>query len=241
MFLILKCSTFINWRLKSLTTTSRQSMLKPSSILLSVFHILASVDVNVTDYSWKWSLPLSCLATPQLNGLVLLHLRFVLFMHYIYTTRCSLFRFVHFFHKQTNFSFSSRSALSFGTLHRSFVLNVAFLILVFSDAGRLIDQGHLSFFYGLHIGKMSEHSLFHTLSWTSHNSHHPVISIGAAETLTASETIDEAKILKYSMSTVLCSRLWLLIAIDSSDLYTFLSTLHTSVDKSIVAYINWIC
>lgn len=57
--------------------------------------------------------------------------------------------------------------------------------------------------------------------------------IGAAEILAASESIYEGKILRCAMSTHPCSRLRLLNALDSCDLYTSLSTLHNSVDKSI--------
>ena len=111
-------------------------------------------------------------------------------------------------------------------------------ILVFSDAGRVIDRGQLSFFAGLLIGPFAQDSQFYVLSWSSHKSKRPVKSVGAAEILAASEAIDEGKVLKQALSTLLGIPLRLIIALDSLDLFTALSTQKNSIDKSIRADVN---
>lgn len=111
-------------------------------------------------------------------------------------------------------------------------------ILVFSDAGRLTDHGQLSYFAGLLIGPFAQDSLFYVLSWMSHKSKRPVKSVGAAEILAASESMDEGKILKKTMTKVLQVPLRLIVALDSRDLFTSLSTQRNSIDKSIRADIN---
>lgn len=111
-------------------------------------------------------------------------------------------------------------------------------VLVFSDAGRTVDHGQLSYVAGLLLGPMSEGSLFYTMSWMSHKSKRPVKSIGAAEVLAAAEAIDEGKTLKSAMSILLRMPIRLLIALDSRDLFTSLSTQRNSIDKSIRADVN---
>ncbi len=76
-------------------------------------------------------------------------------------------------------------------------------ILVFSDASRTPESGQLGFVVGLLIGDFQEKSIFHTLHWGSRKSSRPVRSTGAAETLAAGSAIDEGKILKRAMSTLL--------------------------------------
>lgn len=111
-------------------------------------------------------------------------------------------------------------------------------VLVFSDAGRRLDSGQLSYFAGLLVGNFQQGSLFYTLSWSSHKSKRPVKSVGAAEILAASEAIDEEKMLKMAMSLLLFNNIPLLVALDSRDLFTSLSTQRNSVDKSIRADVN---
>lgn len=71
-----------------------------------------------------------------------------------------------------------------------------------------------------------------------HKSKRPVKSIGAAEILAAAKAIDEGKILKQAMSTLLGLPIRLIVALDSRDLFTSLSTKRNSVDKSIRAEVN---
>lgn len=79
---------------------------------------------------------------------------------------------------------------------------------------------------------------FHVLVWSSHKAKPPVRSIGAAELLTAGETIDEGKVLAQSLSTIIKRSINQIIAVDSKDLLQPLSTQYNSIDKSILADIN---
>lgn len=109
--------------------------------------------------------------------------------------------------------------------------NVA--ILVFSDASRSHDTGQLCYIAGLLFGTMNAKSVFHTISWSSRKSKRPVKSIGAAETLSAGEAIDEGKLLAKTFEFLLNVQVPLWIAVDSKDLFTTLSTCRNSVDRSI--------
>lgn len=106
------------------------------------------------------------------------------------------------------------------------------------DAGRTVDHGQLSFISGLLIGPLQVGSVFHTISWLSHKSKRPVKSTAAAETLAASEAIDEGKVLKKAFSVLFGFTVPLIIVIDSKDLYTSLSTQRNSIDRSIRADVN---
>lgn len=68
----------------------------------------------------------------------------------------------------------------------------------------------------------------------------PVRSIGTAEILAASETIDEGKVLKQSLPPLLSVSINLIDALDSRDVFTILSTQRNSIDKSIRADVNCI-
>ena len=63
-------------------------------------------------------------------------------------------------------------------------------------------------------------------------------SIGAAEILAVGESIDEGKVLQASISELLGHNLKLTVITDSKYLYTYLSTQHNSIDKSIRADVN---
>ena len=111
-------------------------------------------------------------------------------------------------------------------------------IVVFADAGRQSDYGQLSYIAGILVSPLVQGSVFYVLSWMSHKSKRPTKSIGAAEILAASEAIDEGKTLKRALSTLLRITVPLIVAVDSKDLYTSLSTRRNSIDKSIRADVN---
>lgn len=111
-------------------------------------------------------------------------------------------------------------------------------IVVFADAGRHESHGQLCYISGLLLGPLCKESTFYTLSWASHKSRRPVKSIGAAEIMAVGEAIDDGKVLKSALSTILGFKLQLTVITDSKDLYTSLSTQRNSVDKSIRADVN---
>lgn len=113
-------------------------------------------------------------------------------------------------------------------------------ICIFADAGRLTDYGQLSTIGGVLLGDLAKDSPLYVLSWSSHKSRRPVESIGSAEILAVGEAIDDRKILKSTISIILNIEVKLIIATDSKDLFTFLSTQRNSIDKSIRADVTLI-
>ena len=111
-------------------------------------------------------------------------------------------------------------------------------ILVFSDAGRKVDRGQISVLSGLLLGDVKKGCVFHALSWISHKSKRPVKSVGAAEILAAGEAIDEGKLLKFAVSTLLPFTIDFMLVVDSRDLYNTLSTCRNSADRSIRADVS---
>lgn len=105
-------------------------------------------------------------------------------------------------------------------------------VLVFSDAGRQASRSQLSYIAGLLMRDIQATVPFHLLSWSSHKSRRTVRSIRAAEILAAVEAIDEGKILARTLSSIYSSRIPLLLALDSRDLFTSLSTERNSVHMS---------
>ena len=63
-------------------------------------------------------------------------------------------------------------------------------------------------------------------------------STAAAEVLAVGEGLDEGKVIKSVISLVLNHSVKLLVATDSKDLFTSLSTQRNSIDKSIRADVN---
>lgn len=112
--------------------------------------------------------------------------------------------------------------------------------VVFADAGRHVDYGQASIIAGPLLEMLKEDSTFHCLSWMSHNSKRPVPSTVAAEILAAAEAIEEGKILKSALSTVFAIKVRLIVAVDSKDLYTTLSTLRNATDRFIRADVNMV-
>lgn len=108
-------------------------------------------------------------------------------------------------------------------------------ILVFSDAGRYYDRGQICYVAGILFGKFQKESTFHLLSWSSHREKNPFRSIGAVETLAAGEAIYEGRVLAQTLSLILNQIIELVIALDTKDLFTSLSTKRNSIDTSISA------
>lgn len=76
------------------------------------------------------------------------------------------------------------------------------------------------------------------MSCSSHRAKRPVSSIGAAEILTAVEAIEEGKIIAQTLSSLYSTTVPLIVAIDSMDLFTSLSTHPNSTEKSNSADFN---
>lgn len=108
-------------------------------------------------------------------------------------------------------------------------------VFAFSDAGRAYNReyGQLSFIIGILVGELEKGSTFYLLNWGSSKSKRPIKSIGSAEIMAASQTIDEGKIIKLVISQLLNISIDFWEAIDSKDLFDTLTTCHAANDKSI--------
>lgn len=93
-----------------------------------------------------------------------------------------------------------------------------------------MDNVQLSYVTGLMIGEFKMDTIFHTISWASRKSKRPVKSIGAAEILAASESIDEGKTLWKAFSCLPGIEVEVHLVLDTKDLYTSLSTQRNSID-----------
>lgn len=113
-----------------------------------------------------------------------------------------------------------------------------FSALDFSDAGRRLDSGQLSIFADVFVANFQQGSLFYMVLCSSHKSKRPVQSIKAAEIVAASEAMDEGKMLKMAMISLLCNCIPLLFALESRNLLMSLSSQRNSVDKSIRADVD---
>lgn len=111
-------------------------------------------------------------------------------------------------------------------------------VVLFTDAGRHHEIGQLSYVAGLVLDDLSLGSLFHSLSWSSYRAKRPVRSVGAAEVLAAGDGIDEGQMLTRTLSSICGVDVRLIVALDSKDLFTSLSTQRQSIDKSIRADAN---
>ena len=111
-------------------------------------------------------------------------------------------------------------------------------ILLFADASRRIDHGQIGYLSGLLFGPIGEGATFHLMSWTSHKSKRPVKSIGAAEILAAGAAIDEGKMLVKAYEKLLNVSVAHIVAVDSKDLFTTLSTCRNATDRSIRADVS---
>lgn len=93
---------------------------------------------------------------------------------------------------------------------------------LFADARRATDCGQLGHVAGLLFEKLSEGTVFHAISWSSHESRRPVKSVGSAETLAAKGSIDEGKFLAKAFSILLGIDIQLSIVVDSKKQYATL-------------------
>lgn len=106
-------------------------------------------------------------------------------------------------------------------------------LLGFCDAGTSAESEQLAHIAGLLFVPMKSESIFHFKSWSEHKSRRPVESIGASEMLGAGNAFDLEKIpLKASHKLSSLPRDFI-IAVDSENLYTMLTSQGQSVDKSI--------
>lgn len=113
-------------------------------------------------------------------------------------------------------------------------------VVVFSDAERPTENAQLSHVAGLLIGQLEEGSVYHTISWQSQKSRHPVRSIAAGEILAAGEAIDEGLVLKRTFALLLDMEIELVVVLDSKDLYSSLATQRKSIERSVRADVNFI-
>ena len=113
-------------------------------------------------------------------------------------------------------------------------------VLVFCDAGRSTENARLSVISGLLIGSMESGSVYHAVSWFSHKCKRPVRSIPAGEILAAGEGIDDGVVLKRAYALLLDVDVDLIVALDSKDLYSSLSTQRKSIDRSVRSDVNFI-
>lgn len=87
---------------------------------------------------------------------------------------------------------------------------------------------------------MFSDSIYHVLFWSSHKSKRPGLYIGTAEIIAAGEIINEGKMLATTASSLHSSRVSLLIALYSKDMFTSLSTQRNGMDKPIHEDKNYI-
>ena len=106
-------------------------------------------------------------------------------------------------------------------------------VLIFADASRQNDRGQLSYLSGILFGNLESGAIFHTISWNSHKSRQPVKSVASAETLASGEAIDKGNALVRTLIERLGIEVNLMLAVDSKDLFSTLSTCRIAADRSI--------
>lgn len=108
-------------------------------------------------------------------------------------------------------------------------------VLVFSDAGLLIDHIQLSLFAGLLIGPCARDLLFYTPSRFNHRSEQPLRSVGAAKLLAAFEAFGESRILKHTLSHLYAISIRPMIALGSRNLFSSSVAHRISIHESMRA------
>lgn len=78
------------------------------------------------------------------------------------------------------------------------------------------------------------------MSWSSFRWKQPVKSIDVAELWAAGEAIDEGKILARALAAVHGTHIPLIMALNSKDIFTLLSTLRNSIDNFMRSDVNLI-
>lgn len=115
-------------------------------------------------------------------------------------------------------------------------------VVVFSDASKVNENGQLGYIMGTVIGDIQKESIIHVIDWSSSKSKRPAKSIGSAETIAASNAIDDGKIVRDALSMILKLSIDLIICVHSKDLFDTLTTCHNATDKSIrgdIAFIRY--
>ena len=92
--------------------------------------------------------------------------------------------------------------------------------------------------YWSSLEDLSSDSTFHTLSWASHKSEHPLKPVTSAESLAAQRAMKDAKVLVKAIEELLCTKVKLVIVIDSKDHFTTTSTCTLAYNRSIRGYVN---
>ena len=105
--------------------------------------------------------------------------------------------------------------------------------MVFADASKQNDHGQVSYLSGLLFGNLESGSVFHVLSWSSHNSQRPVKFVTLAVTFAAAEAMDEGKRLAKAAEELIGTEVKLSIVVDSKDFFSTLSTCRMASDRSI--------
>ena len=111
-------------------------------------------------------------------------------------------------------------------------------VVMFSDAGRPSDYGQLGYIGGMLLGPLKQGSIFHILTWRSHQKSRPTKSSGSAETLAAGNAIDDGKLIVDTLNILLAVGIHLIVAVDCKDLFTSLSMCRNPVDKSMRADVS---
>lgn len=111
--------------------------------------------------------------------------------------------------------------------------NIELSVLSIASASKCDENEQLGIISGLWIGELTNESIFHVTSWLSHKSKRPVKSVPAAETLAASEEIDECEVSAFAYIELLGIDVPVNLCVDSNDLFTSLSTRRVLIDCSI--------
>lgn len=103
----------------------------------------------------------------------------------------------------------------------------------FSDSGCSAKNEQLRYICGVLIDDFRLRFIYHVLSWSSHNSKRPVLPIGAAEIIASREAIYKRKILEFTLSTLLDTRIPLHPVFDRNHIFNSFSTKRNRIYKPI--------
>lgn len=113
-------------------------------------------------------------------------------------------------------------------------------VVLFPDASRFTDHGQFALIAGILIGRLQGGSVYHVFNRLSHKSKRPVRSIGAAEIFAASDAVEERRVFKRTLYSLLKINDQLIVVVDAQDLFTLFSTQRNSFDRPIRADVNMI-
>lgn len=106
-------------------------------------------------------------------------------------------------------------------------------VVVICNAGRTSKAGKLCHIAGLLIDKLAVDSIFHTISWSSYKARRPVKSTAAAEIIAAGEGVEHGKVIADAYRLLLNVSIYLVVVVDSKNLFTALTTKRQFVGQSI--------